>query len=225
MAPCLRENPKERTRRYTEAGDPGVPGGLVVCSRLRTRLMVEFHILLVGDILSVNRLFFLESRSERIAMSAEARVAELKLEFPPAPKPGGVYHPVVVVGNLAYVSGHGPMRTDGSMITGKVGATMNEVDAHQAARQVGLTMLATLRRELGSLDRIQRLVKTLGMVNSTPDFGTHPQVINGFSNLMVEIWGETNGKGARSAVGMGSLPGNIAVEVEAIFELKPANEA
>ncbi len=154
-------------------------------------------------------------------MSAEARIAELKLEFPPAPKPGGIYHPVVVAGNLAYVSGHGPMRTDGSMIVGKVGATMNEAEAQLAARQVGLTMLATLKRELGSLDRIERLIKTLGMVNATPEFGTHPQVINGFSNLMVEIWGEANGKGARSAVGMGSLPGNIAVEVEAIFELKP----
>lgn len=153
-------------------------------------------------------------------MSAEARVIELKLEFPPAPKPGGVYHPVVIVGNLAYVSGHGPMRTDGSMITGKVGATMTEADAYLAARQVGLTMLATLRRELGNLDRIHRLIKTLGMVNATPDFATHPQVINGFSNLMVEIWGDTNGKGARSAVGMGSLPGNIAVEVETIFELQ-----
>jgi enamine deaminase RidA (YjgF/YER057c/UK114 family) len=154
-------------------------------------------------------------------MSAEARIAELELEFPPAPKPGGIYHPVVIAGNLAYVSGHGPMRTDGSMITGKVGATMNEAEAQLAARQVGLTMLATLKRELGSLDRIERLIKTLGMVNATPEFGTHPQVINGFSNLMVEIWGEVNGKGARSAVGMGSLPGNIAVEVEAIFELKP----
>ena len=153
-------------------------------------------------------------------MSAEARIIDLNLEFPPPPKPGGVYHPVVIVGNLAYVSGHGPMRTDGSMITGKVGATMNEAEAHLAARQVGLTMLSTLRRELGSLDRIERLVKTLGMVNATPEFATHPQVINGFSNLMVEIWGEICGKGARSAVGMGSLPGNIAVEVEAVFELK-----
>ena len=153
-------------------------------------------------------------------MSAEARIAEMKLEFPPAPKPGGIYHPVVIAGNLAYVSGHGPMRTDGSMITGKVGATVTEAEAHLAARQVGLTMLATLRRELGSLDRIERLIKTLGMVNATPEFGTHPQVINGFSSLMVEIWGDVNGKGARSAVGMGSLPGNIAVEVEAIFELK-----
>ena len=153
-------------------------------------------------------------------MSAEARVAELNLEFPPAPKPGGVYHPVVIVGNLAYVSGHGPMRTDGSMITGKVGATMNEADAHQAARQVGLTMLATLRRELGSLDRIQRLVKTLGMVNATPEFGTHPQVINGFSNLMVEIWGEVKGKGARSAVGMAELPFDMPVEIEGELEIQ-----
>lgn len=153
-------------------------------------------------------------------MSAEARIAELKLEFPPPPKPGGIYHPVVIVGNLAYVSGHGPMRSDGSMITGKVGASMSEGEATLAARQVGLTMLATLRRELGSLDRIERLIKTLGMVNATPEFPSHPQVINGFSSLMVEIWGDTNGKGARSAVGMGSLPGNIAVEVEAIFELK-----
>ncbi len=152
-------------------------------------------------------------------MSAEARVSELKLELPPAPKPGGIYHPVLIVGNLAIVSGHGPVRTDGSIITGKVGETMNEEDAYMAARQVGLTMLATLRRELGSLDRIGRLVKTLGMVNAAPDFGNHPQVINGFSNLMVEVWGEIKGKGARSAVGMGSLPSNIAVEVEAIFEL------
>ena len=152
-------------------------------------------------------------------MSAEARVSELRLELPPAPKPGGIYHPVLIVGNLAIVSGHGPVRTDGSIITGKVGETMNEEDAYMAARQVGLTMLATLRRELGSLDRIGRLVKTLGMVNAAPDFGNHPQVINGFSNLMVEIWGEIKGKGARSAVGMGSLPSNIAVEVEAIFEL------
>lgn len=152
-------------------------------------------------------------------MSAEARLAELKLELPPPPKPGGIYHPVLIIGNLAIVSGHGPLRADGSMITGKVGETMSEADAYQAARQVGLTMLATLRRELGSLDRIERLVKTLGMVNSTPDFGNHPQVINGFSQLMVDIWGDTRGKGARSAVGMGSLPSNIAVEVEAMFEL------
>ena len=159
------------------------------------------------------------SNGKRTVMSAEARIAELNLELPPAPKPGGIYHPVLIVGNLAIVSGHGPLRTDGTIITGKVGDTMTEAEAYLAARQVGLTMLATLRRELGSLDRIYRLVKTLGMVNATPDFGNHPQVINGFSNLMVEIWGEIHGKGARSAVGMGSLPSNIPVEVETIFEL------
>lgn len=153
-------------------------------------------------------------------MSAEARIKELQLELPPAPKPGGVYHPVLIVGNQAIVSGHGPVRSDGTMITGKVGDTISEADAHLAARQVGLTMLATLRRELGSLDRVERLVKTLGMVNAAPNFLNHPQVINGFSSLMVEIWGDIKGKGARSAVGMGSLPANIAVEVEATFELK-----
>jgi enamine deaminase RidA (YjgF/YER057c/UK114 family) len=153
-------------------------------------------------------------------MSIEARIEELQLEFPTAPKPGGVYHPVVIMGNQIFVSGHGPLRSDGTLITGKVGDAMSEADAHRAARQVGLTMLATLRRELGSLDRIERIIKTLGMVNATPDFANHPQVINGFSNLMVEIWGDVKGKGARSAVGMGSLPSNIPVEVEAIFELK-----
>lgn len=153
-------------------------------------------------------------------MSAEARVAELKLELPPAPKPGGVYAPVVIVDRIAWVSGHGPVRTDGTLMTGKVGDTLSEADAYLAARQVGLTMLATLKKELGSLDRIERVVKVLGMVNAAPDFANHPQVINGFSHLMVEIWGETNGRGARSAVGMGSLPSHIAVEVEAAFLLK-----
>lgn len=153
-------------------------------------------------------------------MSAEARLAELKLELPPAPKPGGVYKPVVQVGDMLYVSGHGPLLPDGTMMTGKVGADLSEAEAHAAARQVGLTILATLRKELGTLDRIARIVKVLGMVNATPDFANHPQVINGFSNLMVELWGEENGKAARSAVGMGSLPGHIAVEIEAIFQLK-----
>jgi enamine deaminase RidA (YjgF/YER057c/UK114 family) len=156
------------------------------------------------------------------SMSPEARLAELKLELPPAPKPGGVYAPVVIVDRLAFVSGHGPLRADGTMITGKVGESLSESDAYLAARQVGLTMLATLRKELGSLNRIERVVKVLGMVNAAPNFANHPQVINGFSNLMVEIWGETHGRGARSAVGMGSLPSHIAVEVEAVFLLKPA---
>ena len=126
-----------------------------------------------------------------------------------------------VVGNLAYVSGHGPLKPDRSLVTGRVGADMDLNGGKAAARQVGLTILATLRSELGSLDRIRRLIKLLGMVNSTPDFRDHPAVINGCSELFADIWGRDNGIGTRSAVGMGSLPGNIAVEIEAIFELNP----
>lgn len=153
-------------------------------------------------------------------MSAEARLLELQLELPTAPKPGGVYAPIVIVDRVVYVSGHGPLRTDGSMITGRVGETLSEAEGYLAARQVGLTMLSTLRRELGSLDRIERVVKVLGMVHAVPTFERHPQVINGFSELMVQIWGEELGRGARSAVGMGSLPSQISVEVEAAFLLK-----
>ncbi len=152
-------------------------------------------------------------------MGADARIAELNLELPPAPKPGGVYTPVVIIDRMVLVSGHGPVLPDGSMLTGRVGSEVTEEDGYKAARQVGLTMLATLRREFGSLDRIARVVKVLGMVNAAPDFKRHPQVINGFSELMVQIWGDEFGKGARSAVGMGSLPSNISVEVEAAFLL------
>lgn len=152
-------------------------------------------------------------------MSADAKLAELHLELPEAPKPAGVYNPAVQVGRILYVSGHGPLLPDGTMIQGKVGADLSEQDGKQAARQVGLTILATLKAQLGSLDRIERVVKVLGMVNAAPDFEKHPQVINGFSELMVDVFGEP-GRAARSAVGMGSLPGNIAVEIEAILELK-----
>ena len=152
-------------------------------------------------------------------MSAEARLKELKLELPPAPKPVAVYRPLVVVGNMAYVSGHGPLKADKSLITGRVGADLTLDEGKAAARQVGLAILATLRDQLGSLDRVKRLVKVLGMVNSAPDFLDHPKVINGCSELFAEVWGPENGMGARSAVGMGPLPGNIAVEIEAIFEL------
>ncbi len=153
-------------------------------------------------------------------MSLESRIAELKLELPPAPKPGGIYAPVLIHGDLAYVSGHGPLRPDKTLHVGRVGDTITEEEGFQAARAVGLTMLATLKRELGDLDRIVRIVKTLGMVNAAPGFQNHPQVINGFSNLWVDLLGDVNGKGARSAVGMGSLPSNIAVEVEAIFQIR-----
>lgn len=152
-------------------------------------------------------------------MNAETRLSELRLELPPAPKPIAVYKPLVIVGNLAYVSGHGPLRSDKTLITGVVGKDLDLDAGKAAARQVGLAILATLRDQLGSLDRVKRLVKVLGMVNSAPDFYDHPKVINGCSELFAEVWGMEHGVGARSAVGMGPLPGNIAVEIEAIFEL------
>jgi len=152
-------------------------------------------------------------------MTPEARLAGLNVTLPPAPKPVAVYRPVVVVGQLAYVSGHGPLRVDKSLITGVVGRDLNLEEGKQAARQVGLAILATLREHFGSLDKVGRLIKVLGMVNSAPDFYDHPKVINGCSELFAEVWGEERGIGARSAVGMGPLPGNIAVEIEAIFEL------
>ncbi len=154
-------------------------------------------------------------------MSAEQRLTELGLELPPAPKPAGVYKPVVVADNMAYVSGHGPLLPDGSMLTGRVGADTDLHGGERSARQTGLAILATLRANLGSLDRVVRVVKLLGMVNCTPDFTAHPQVINGCSELFRDVWGEDHGVGARSAVGMGSLPGNITTEIEVIFEVKP----
>lgn len=152
-------------------------------------------------------------------MSIESRLAELNLELPPAPSPGGTYSPIVQADNILYVSGHPPLLPDGSMIKGKVGAELSEEEGNQAARAAGLAILASIKEHYGSLDRIEQFVKVLGMVNAAPDFTRQPQVINGFSDLMVEIFGET-GRSARSAVGMGSLPGNIAVEIEAIVKVK-----
>ena len=152
-------------------------------------------------------------------MNAEARLVELKLELPPAPKPVAVYKPLVISGNHAYVSGHGPLKPDKTPITGRVGDDLTLEQGKAAARQVGLAILATLQNELGSLDRVKRVVKVLGMVNSTAEFRDHPQVINGCSELFRDVFGQENGVGARSAVGMGSLPGNIAVEIEATFEI------
>ena len=152
-------------------------------------------------------------------MGAEARIAELKLVLPQAPKPVATYLPCVQVKELVYVSGHGPLKPDKTMITGRVGADLTEAQGKEAARAVGLAVLASLRAHLGSLDRVVRMVKTLGMVNAAPDFQNHPAVINGFSDLMVEVFGEP-GKGARSAVGMASLPGGTPVEIEAIFQVR-----
>ena len=152
-------------------------------------------------------------------MSAEARIKELNIELPPAPPKGGVYKPVVIVNNLAYVSGHGPYLADGTMTKGRVGSDLTLEEGKVAARDCGLAILATCRKELGSLDKIKRVIKSLGMVNSAPDFLDHPKVINGYSELFAQVFGDDNGVGARSAVGMGPLPSNIAVEIEVIFEL------
>ncbi len=152
-------------------------------------------------------------------MSIEYKIKLLGLDLPPPPKPAGVYKPVVLVGNLAYVSGHGPLRADGTLICGRVGENMSLEDGKAAAQQTGLAILASLRSQLGALDQVKRVIKILGMVNCTPDFTDHPEVINGFSELFAEAFGADHGIGARSAVGMGSLPGNIAVEIEGIFEV------
>ena len=152
-------------------------------------------------------------------MGAEARVAELKLELPPAPKPVATYVTAVRHGDLIYVSGHGPLKSDGTLHVGRLGADLGIPEGAAAARQTGLAILSTLRHHLGSLDKVVRLIKVLGMVNCTPDFHEQPKVINGFSDLMVDVFGES-GKGARSAVGMGGLPSGIAVEIEAIFQVK-----
>jgi enamine deaminase RidA (YjgF/YER057c/UK114 family) len=150
--------------------------------------------------------------------SPSQRIATLGLKLPPAPPPAGLYKPILVVDNFLYVSGQGPMQSDGTLMTGRVGEDLNLGQAKLAAEQVGLTMLSTIQTHFGDLDRIKRVVKVLGMVNSTPDFGQHPLVINGFSELMADVFGTDNGVGVRSAVGM-MLPGNIPVEIEAMFQL------
>ena len=153
-------------------------------------------------------------------MTAEEKLVELKLELPPAPKPVGVYKPVVIAGHVAYVSGHGPLKSDGTLIAGRIGDGVDQQYGYDAARQTGLAILATLRANLGSLNRVKRVIKTLGMVNCVASFDKHPAVINGCSELWRDVFGPDHGVGARSAVGMGSLPGNITVEIEAIFEIE-----
>jgi enamine deaminase RidA (YjgF/YER057c/UK114 family) len=146
------------------------------------------------------------------------RIETLGLILPPAPPPAGVYKPILVVDNFLYVSGQGPMQADGTYMIGRVGDDLTLGQGKLAAEQVGLTMLSTIKTHFGDLDRIKRVVKVLGMVNSTPDFGQQPLVINGFSELMADVFGTENGVGVRSAVGM-MLPGNIPVEIEAMFQL------
>ena len=153
-------------------------------------------------------------------MNAEENFLQTGLQLPPAPKPIGVYKPFLVDGNHCYVSGHGTVQSDGTLIIGRIGEDMDEATGKLAARQVGLAILATLKANLGTLDRVKRVIKVLGMVNCTPDFTKHPFIINGCSELFAQVWGTDNGIGVRSAVGMGSLPDNIPVEIEALFELQ-----
>ena len=151
-------------------------------------------------------------------ISPSERIKSLGLVLPPAPPPAGLYKPVLVVGEFLYVSGQGPMQSDGTYITGRVGEDLSLGQAKLAAEQVGLTMLSTIKTHFGDVDKIKRLVKTLGMVNSTPDLDQQPLVINGFSELMADVFGTELGVGVRSAVGM-VLPGSVPVEIEAMFQL------
>jgi len=152
-------------------------------------------------------------------MTAEENFLKLQLELPPAPTPIGVYIPLLIDGKHAYVSGHGPLLPDKTLIRGRIGEDLDMEQGKLAARQVGLAILATLRHHLGSLDRVKRVIKVLGMVNAQATFEKHPYVINGCSELFAQVWGTERGIGVRSAVGMGTLPDNIPVEIEALFEL------
>jgi enamine deaminase RidA (YjgF/YER057c/UK114 family) len=149
----------------------------------------------------------------------EENFAKLSLNLPPAPTPKGVYKPCLVDGKYLYVSGHGPYLDEKNLITGRIGETVDQDYGKNAAHQTGLAILSTIKANFGSLNRVKRVIKVLGMVNAAPNFENHPFVINGCSELFLKIWGEENGVGVRSAVGMGSLPNNISVEIEALFEL------
>ncbi len=151
--------------------------------------------------------------------TADQRFAESGLTLPPAPSPLGVYKPFLVDGKYLYVSGHGPVQNDRSLIIGRIGDTIDQEAGKLAARQVGLTILSTIKTNLGSFDKVKRVIKVLGMVNCVPEFEKHPYIINGCSELFAQVWGADNGVGVRSAVGFGSLPDNIPVEIEALFEL------
>lgn len=153
------------------------------------------------------------------SLSPDQRLKALNVVLPPPPVPLGVYKPMLVTGSFVYTSGHGTIRADGSLWRGKVGSDLTPEQGKEAARLTGLAILSTLVSGLGSLNRIKRVIKVLGMVNCTADFARHPYVINGCSELFASVWGEEYGIGTRSAVGMGSLPDNIPVEIEAVFEL------
>ena len=150
---------------------------------------------------------------------ADNRFAQTGLYLPPVPDPKGLYKPCLIDGHHLMLSGHGPLKDDGTFIIGRIGKELTKEEGKLAARQVGLAMLATIRNYLGSFNKIKRVIKILGMVNCVPEFEAHPFIINGCSELFADIWGMDNGVGVRSAVGFGSLPENIPVEIEAVFEL------
>ena len=157
--------------------------------------------------------------NEVIEIDAEKRLAELDIELPQVSAPVANYVNAVRSGNLLFLAGKGPRKADGDYITGKVGTDLSQEEGQEAARLTAINQLAVLKAELGDLNRVKRIVKVTGMVNCAPDFGNQPEVINGFSDLMVEVFGE-KGKHARAAVGMASLPRNIAVEIEMIVEIE-----
>lgn len=152
-------------------------------------------------------------------MTPEANLSNLGLSLPPAPQPKGVYKPCLIDGHYLYISGHGPVQENGELIIGRIGRDIDAESGKLAAQQVGLTILSTIKAQLGSLNRVKRVIKVLGMVNCVPEFEKHPYIINGCSELFAKIWGDENGIGVRSAVGFGSLPDNIPVEIEVIMEL------
>ena len=152
--------------------------------------------------------------------TVEQKLTDLGLSLPTLPTSKGIYKRCLVTGNHLYVSGHISVNTDGSSIKGKLGKDLSDEEGKNAARQCGLAILTSIKDHFGTLDRVKRVIKVLGMVNATPEYEKHPIVINGCSELFAQIWGEENGIGVRSAVGMGSLPNNVAVEIEAIFEIK-----
>ena len=192
---------------------------------MRTRWLTHGLVLLVGGALGIMLGRWFDQPAQVMAQEAKAggaeeRVQKLKLQLPKPTKPTNTLVSAVRVGDLLYVSGMGPVRPGGGVWTGRINSDRDVKMGRDAARQVGLQMLGVVRDELGSLDKVVRVVKTFGMVNAAPEFTQHPYVINGFSDLMVEVFGEEAGKGARSAVGMSSLPGGIPVEVEAIFQVR-----
>ena len=158
-------------------------------------------------------------------MSADDRLAEklseLKTLMPPPTAPKGVYKPLVVMGNMVFLSGHLPVRPSGELVVGRLGAELDVQAGYDAARLVGFGLLASLRKQFGTLDRVRRVIRLLGVVNSTPDFIHQPSVVNGCSELLAYVFGPDDGVGARSAIGAPTLPLGVPVEIEAVFEIEP----